>query len=400
MIRTIELFAGIGAQRQALKEAGIEHEIVAISEVDKYACMAYEALHGRTENVGDIRKVDRLPEADLWTYSFPCADISLSGRMRGFTRGSGTQSSLLWEVQRLLQRAKDDGTLPRFLLMENVKNIVSKRFYPLFKEWLDFLASLGYRTDWKILNAKDYGIPQNRERCFAVSVLGGSDPFPFPDKIPLTSRLSDYLEKKVPSKYFMSDRLITYMTSMKGRNGYVRGLKFRPVGYDAEYAWMITTSTGSRPMDNFVLVPVEELEKRCSDCTRIDGKAEGVVVLPQATKAGYAVAREGDGVYINRVQWKRGVVQKGVIPTLKTSGTDVGVVTRDENSLVTIRWLTPRECWRLMGWKDNDIDKVVKLGISDTQMYKLAGNSIVVKILHLVFLNLGNPALISRGKQS
>lgn len=389
MIRTIELFAGIGAQRQALKEAGIEHRAVAISEVDKYACMAYEALHGRTENVGDIRKVDRLPEADLWTYSFPCTDISLSGRMKGFNRGSGTQSSLIWEVQRLLQGAKDDGTLPRFLLMENVKNIVSKRFYPLFKEWLDFLASLGYRTDWKILNAKDYGIPQNRERCFAVSVLGGGDQFPFPDKIPLTSRLSDYLEKKVPSKYFMSDRLITYMTSMKSRNGYVRGLKFRPVGYDSEWAWTITTSTGSRPTDNFILVPVEELEKRCSDCVQINSDAEGIVVLPQATKAGYAVAQEGDGIYINRVQWKRGVVQKGMIPTLKTSGTDVGVVTRDENSLVTIRRLSPRECWRLMGWKDVDIDKVIGFGVSDTQMYKLAGNSIVINCLQRIFAFLG-----------
>lgn len=172
MLKVIELFAGIGAQRQALKEAGIEHEAVAISEIDKYACMAYEALHGKTRNVGDIRKVDELPEADLWTYSFPCTDISISGKMKGFSKGSGTQSSLLWEVQRLLVKAHEKGKLPKFLLMENVKNIVSKRFIGKFNEWLGFLKSLGYRTDWKILNAKDYGIPQNRERCFAVSVLG------------------------------------------------------------------------------------------------------------------------------------------------------------------------------------------------------------------------------------
>ena len=168
---------------------------------------------------------------------------------------------------------------------------------------------------------------------------------------------------------------------MKDRNGYVRGLRFKPIGYDAEYAWTITTSTGSRPTDNFILVPVEELEKRCTDCANIARNAEGIVILPQATKAGYAVAKEEDGVYINRVQWKRGVVQKGMIPTLKTSGTDVGVVTRDEGNLVTIRRFTPRECWRLMGWDDADIDKVVRLGISDTQMYKLAGNSIVVNSL-------------------
>lgn len=381
MLKVIELFAGIGAQRQALKEAGIEHEAVAISEIDKYACMAYEALHGKTRNVGDIRKVEELPDADLWTYSFPCTDISISGKMKGFSQGSGTQSSLLWEVQRLLVKAHEKGKLPKFLLMENVKNIVSKRFIGKFNEWLDFLKSLGYRTDWKILNAKDFGIPQNRERCFAISILGGNSPFPFPSKIPLNSRLSDYLEKNVPSKYFMSDRLITYMTSMKNRNGYVRGLRFKPIGYDAEYAWTITTSTSARPTDNFILVPVSELEKRCTELLKTP-KGEGVIVLPQATKDGYAIAKEGDGVYINRVQWKRGVVQRGLIPTLKTSGTDVGVVVRGNDDR---RRLTPRECWRLMGWKDESIDKVIKLGVSDTQMYKLAGNSIVISTLDNLF---------------
>lgn len=143
MLRVIELFAGIGAQRQALKEAGIEHEAVAISEIDKYACLAYEALHGKTRNVGDIRKAGELPPADLWTYSFPCTDISISGKMRGFGQGSGMQSSLLWEVGRLLQTASENGKLPKLLLMENVRNIVSKRFCPKFREWLAFLDSLG-----------------------------------------------------------------------------------------------------------------------------------------------------------------------------------------------------------------------------------------------------------------
>ena len=170
MIKVIELFAGVGCQREALKRADIEHEIVAISENDKYASRAYELLHGPTNNLGDIKNIERLPKADLWTYSFPCTDISISGRMKGFDKGSNTHSSLLWEVQRLLEVNKANNELPKYLLMENVKNIVSKKFMPLFQVWLDYLESLGYKNFYKVLNAKDYGIPQNRERCFVISI--------------------------------------------------------------------------------------------------------------------------------------------------------------------------------------------------------------------------------------
>lgn len=143
MLKVIELFAGVGAQRQGLKEANIDHEVVAISEIDKYVIKVYEKLHGNTPNLGDITKIERLPKADLWTYSFPCTDISLSGRMLGFDKGSNTQSSLLWEVQRLLEIANINNELPKYLLMENVKNIVSKRFKSNFKEWISFFRRIG-----------------------------------------------------------------------------------------------------------------------------------------------------------------------------------------------------------------------------------------------------------------
>ena len=166
MLKVIELFAGIGAQRKALQKANIEHQVIAISEIDKYAIQAYNAIHGDTTNLGDITKIEKLPKADLWTYSFPCTDISLAGRMSGFEKDSGTHSSLLWEVQRLLSTANEDGTLPKFLLMENVKNLLSKKFKPLFDEWCKYLEGLGYKNFYKVLNAKDYGIPQNRERVW------------------------------------------------------------------------------------------------------------------------------------------------------------------------------------------------------------------------------------------
>ena len=389
MIRTIELFAGVGAQRQALKEAGIEHEVVAISEIDLYATKAYELLHGPTKNMGDIRKIPSLPKADLWTYSFPCTDISISGRLRGFQKGSGTNSSLLWEVQRLLDVAKEEGTLPKYLLMENVQTILSKRFKDGFDEWTSYLESLGYKNFYKVLDAKDYGVPQHRERCFMVSILGGEADYRFPEGWPLERKLKDCLEDKVDVSYFLTDRLITCFLDMKNRNGLVRGLKWRPRDKDVDFAFTISTSGGGRPTDNFIIVPVSEIPQNVlPKCEKPMQNPDDFVILPQKTKAGYAIAHEGDGVYTNRVQWKRGVVQKGMIPTLKTSCSDLGAVVYDPNELISIRRLTPLECWRLMGWQEGDIAKVMNGEISNTQLYKLAGNSIVVGCLKAIFASL------------
>ena len=168
-LKVNELFAGIGAFRKALINLNIPHEIVGISEIDKYAIKSYEAMYGETRNYGDISKVERLDYADLWTYGFPCQDISLAGDMKGIVRGE-TRSGLLHEVERLLEVAKEEGTLPKFLIMENVKNLVSKKFIGDFQRWIDKLSDLGYTTEWKVLIASDYGIPQRRERVFAVSV--------------------------------------------------------------------------------------------------------------------------------------------------------------------------------------------------------------------------------------
>ena len=204
MLKVIELFAGIGAQRKALQKAKIEHEVIAISEIDKYAIQSYNAIHGETPNLGDITKIEKIPKADLWTYSFPCTDISLAGRMSGFEKHSGTHSSLLWEVQRLLSISIDDGTLPKYLLMENVKNLISKKFKPSFDEWCKYLESLGYKNFYKVLNAKDYGIPQNRERVFMISVRDDNALYQFPNEINLDTKLGDYLENNVDEKYYLS----------------------------------------------------------------------------------------------------------------------------------------------------------------------------------------------------
>nr|DAM77991.1 MAG TPA: Cytosine specific methyltransferase [Caudoviricetes sp.] len=205
-LRLIELFAGIGSQTQALTNIGIAHKVVAISEIDKYAIQSYEAMHGKANNLGDIRKIEELPDADLWTYSFPCQDISVAGKGAGIKEG--TRSGLLFEVERLLRVALEKGTLPKYLLLENVKNLVSKKFKADFDKWLDFLAELGYTNYWKVLNAKDYGIPQNRERVFCVSIRGKHEPFVFPKPKELTIRLRDMIDEMVDEKFYLKESTI------------------------------------------------------------------------------------------------------------------------------------------------------------------------------------------------
>ena len=205
-LRLIELFAGIGSQTQALTNIGIAHKVVAISEIDKYAIQSYEAMHGKANNLGDIRKIEELPDADLWTYSFPCQDISVAGKGAGIKEG--TRSGLLFEVERLLRVASEKGTLPKYLLLENVKNLVSKKFKADFDKWLDFLAELGYTNYWKVLNAKDYGIPQNRERVFCVSIRGEHKPFVFPKPKELIIRLRDMIDEMVEEKFYLKENTI------------------------------------------------------------------------------------------------------------------------------------------------------------------------------------------------
>ena len=233
-LRLIELFAGIGSQTQALKNIGVPHKVVAISEIDKYAIQSYEAMHGKVNNLGDIRAIKALPDADLWTYSFPCQDISVAGKGAGIKEG--TRSGLLFEVERLLNVASESGTLPKYLLLENVKNLVSKKFKADFDRWLSFLSSLGYTNYWQILNAKDYGIPQNRERVFCVSIRGEHSPFVFPEKQELKLCLRDMIDTVVDEKYYLKESTIRSIVnssfnarrdSIRNPNGWACCLKAR-----------------------------------------------------------------------------------------------------------------------------------------------------------------------------
>ena len=189
-IRLIELFAGVGSQAMALRDLNANFEHYKVVEFDKYAVNSYNAIHGTDFKPMDITKVKgedlQVVDTDkyeyIMTYSFPCQDLSLAGKQRGMKKGSGTRSGLLWEVERLLDEMSGGGNeLPQILLMENVPEVIGLKNIDDFNKWILKLESLGYSTYVDILNAKDYGVPQSRRRCFAVSILGGFS-YHFPKK--------------------------------------------------------------------------------------------------------------------------------------------------------------------------------------------------------------------------
>lgn len=211
-IRLIELFAGIGSQAMALRDIGADFEHYRIVEFDKYAIKSYNAIHGRdfpiafpTMDIRDVKGEDLgIADTDkycyLMTYSFPCQDLSVAGKGAGMSKDSGTRSGLLWEVERLLNETEH---LPQVLLMENVPQVHGKKNIEDFEKWIEFLNSKGYSNYWKDLNAKDYGVAQNRNRCFMVSILGDYT-YEFPQPIPLTKVMKDYLEDMVDEKYYIN----------------------------------------------------------------------------------------------------------------------------------------------------------------------------------------------------
>ena len=216
-IRLIELFAGVGSQAMALRDIGADFEHWRVCEFDKYAVASYNAIHGTNFEPSDIKDIhgidlgitDKDKFTYLLTYSFPCTDLSVAGKMQGMSRkdweeGKATKSGLLWEVARILGELPKE-QLPDILLMENVPQVHSEQNKQDFDSWISFLRERGYVNHWKDLNARDYGIPQNRERCFMVSIL--SDEFveyEWPNPIPLENVMKDFLEDSVEEKYYIN----------------------------------------------------------------------------------------------------------------------------------------------------------------------------------------------------
>lgn len=363
-LRMFESFAGIGSFHMALRNIGIDIDMVGISEVDRYAILAYDAIHNeqtefeipsekemidylksinicynfstneselpnryedikkvymaskRCNNYGDIRLIDcgNLPDIDLFTYSFPCKNISINGFQAGFEKGSGTQSSLVWNCSGIIEYKK-----PPFLVMENVKNIVGKKHKPVFDEWLSYLEQQGYSNYWKVLNCADYGIPQNRERVIMVSIRNDiNHGFMFPETIPLTIYVNDLLEYDYDHRY------------------------------DLKSEWQ------------------EAFDKDRMEITNIKYQCKRVV---------------------------NDVRDKCVIQTLMAAmgmgGSNQPKIYYECNGEPVLRKITPLEAWRLTGFSDTDYYKAKEIGgLCNSKLYERAGRGIAVKMLEYIFKEL------------
>lgn len=354
MIRVLELFAGIGACSKALERLRIEHEIVDAVEIDKYAIKAFNAIHGTNFEPQDITTWDKDIDVDLIMHGSPCQDFSMAGRQAGGDEGSGTRSSLMYETLRIVEKLK-----PKYVIWENVKNLLSKKHKHNFDNYIEHMKNLGYESYYKVLNAKDYGIPQNRERVFTISVRNDHVLFysinslGFPKPFELKKTLKDFLEDNVDESFYLSER---------------------------QLMGMINTNYNS-----YKLTTLLRDENGIANCikARFAGCPQ-LIPIKTANKKGYDLAKDGDGVdlqYPNSTT-RRGRVGHGISKTLMCCDL-MGVV---EN--YSIRKLTPRECYRLMGFDDEDFDKVKATGMSNAQLYKQAGNSIVVDVLYYILKEL------------
>ena len=313
---------------------------------------------------GEDLEVQELDKYDyILTYSFPCQDLSLAGKLGGMDEDSETRSSMLWQVKRILDELNQTNSLPQVLLMENVPQVIGKGNIQNMEKWDLFLSRLGYKSYIKNMIATDYGIPQIRNRTFMISILGEYN-YTFHKPIKLEKNILDYLEE-IDERYFLSDKMVkTLSTNPKSgyprKEQFVNSLKNTNVNLIAN---TITTRNGSRPSDNFL-------------------------IIAEATTKGYAIAEFGDGVYVNRPYQKRGVVQKGKIQTIKTSCDDIAVVVKDyEKGELKLKKLSPLECFRLMGVKDEDYQRIAA-NQSNSSLYHLAGDSIVVNVLMYIFKQL------------
>lgn len=332
-----------------------------------------------SHNLGDISKIEELPYADLWTCSWPCTDISVAGKMKGLDPDSGTRSSLLWQNIRLLKKAKENNTLPKYIMFENVKNLVSKKFIDNFETLLQLIDETGFNPYWGVLNAKECGIPQNRERLFCLCIRKDIDKNTFYFPVPFDNglRLKDFLEETVDEKYYISDDKVEKFKSnfniesdsvttrnvveISSNREYKIGNVYNPKYTGGNYAGNVYDKRGISP----ALLQMQGGGRQPHIIT--NGGAIGIDKSINNTQmieyANCITAREDRGIS-NR----------------KSEGTAIMEI----HNNIRIRKLTPRECYRLMGLTFEDCDKAADVGVSNTHLYKQAGNGIVTNCVELI----------------
>lgn len=525
-LRLLSLFSGIGAFEKALTNIGINYELVGFSEIDKYAINSYCAIHrvDKMINLNDVSKinVESLPkDIDMITHGSPCQDYSLAGKGEGGDKGSGTRSSLMWYSIEIIKHCK-----PKYVIWENVKNVLSKKHKHNFEQYLKDLEVLGYTNYYQVLNAKNYGIPQNRERIYCISILGEHKSYIFPNSKELTIRLKDILEETVDEKYYLSEKVqsrFKLTKEIKEENNIIgtTAPDFRTIGqrdlvYNKEGIMgslvatdykqpkqileleepkikqlgnVVHTGNWSNPQRGRVYsadgispslntvsggglepkivvdnepkiitekvkqivkvrkypVDIEKLKKilkeskkevnltihDISDILRVNittvehwFRNDDCFSIPSKDiwfdlKDLLRIKTDEFDKAITEFEYKENEYDmsnrvyniEGISPTLTATGesgakkikipqaTKKGYIEMDlggdkrvieTEPKIRIRKLTPLECWRLMGFSDEDFYKAQSIPTSNTQLYKQAGNSIVVNVLEEIFKQLFN----------
>ena len=490
-IRLIECFAGYGSQALALKYLGIPFEHHRIAEWAVKSIQAYKDMHFPDDNTdyscglnfdnvidylfergisADYNKpmtreqIKRMGESKcrtvynnitathnlvsvcnvtakdlqitdtdnftyLLTYSFPCQDLSSAGLSKGMAKGSGTRSGLLWEIERILKECDE---LPQVLLMENVPEVIGQKNKDSFGDWIAFLDSMGYKSKREILNGTDFEIPQNRKRCFMVSVLGDYY-YDFPQKLGCTLRLKDLLEKNVSEEYYLSNKALIGCFNTKFETAKI----YNQIEKDGVLPTIL-----ARDYKDPKLV----IEPKCEQVAQLEGGnynemtgrvygTNGASPTVRTFCGGGQEIKVLEDNSIKMFQYPRGANKGGVrdvevCPTITTcswenncmlveplalndtdhlrvfdayhgreidnskcgtictnSGYRQAGVFWVQNSDMRVRKLTPRECFRLMGVKDEDYERVAH-NQSKSSLYHCAGDSIVVNVLMAIFKEL------------
>ena len=375
MLKVLELFGGIGACSKALERLGIDFEIADYVEIDKYAVKSFNAIHSTNFEPQDITTWDKDIKVDLVMHGSPCQDFSLAGLQAGGDEGSGTRSSLMYETIRIVKKLK-----PKYVIWENVKNLLSKKHRHNFDSYLEIMESLGYKNYYQVLNAKDYGIPQNRERVFTISIRNDIDKeFIFPEKQELKLKLKDMLEDNVDEKYYLSDKMKNYILDI---NDIQKGTKWEgradndTLNSNVAHTLSVRGAGGFQRagVSNFI-IDNEEKEINVKD---IKQKYKNVINEPRVLGGigekksnGGTQWYQQDRIYDNNVGLSLSTTAQPYYP----------------DKQLRIRKLTPCETWKLMGFDKSDFEKASKVN-SNAQLYKQAGNSIVVNVLEAILKNL------------
>lgn len=440
-LRVFEAFSGIGAQAMALKRLfkdypdKVEFEYVGTSEIEPTAIKAYEVVHGDVPCFGDITTIDwnNIPDFDIFTMSSPCQDFSVAGKQAGAEEGSGTRSALLWECRKAILAKK-----PRYILFENVAAVKNKKHIKTFNKWQHELESYGYTNFAVVLDSQDYGVAQHRERLFMVSILDCTEKYYFPKPFKLEKRLKDYLEKDVPESYYLKPeqvvRIVEYCDKKQAQDSIniVARLNSSQDGVVVDIDGCppcLCVGHGNMPKiaEPQIGISIHPLNRKMEFNGYRSGRCD---VAPTLTahdgKGGEPCVWEVDAcirqlaqLYPDSGNPQAGRVYdiNGVAPSIKTftggnsaqlilSLSDDNVDAQISNASVwvdpethkayyykggllwRIRKLTPRECFRLQGVYDEDIDKIQTTDISKSAQYSLAGNSITIDVLYYIFRSL------------